>query len=317
MIDLGTLVWLDVAAVAFLGLGLSVGWATLRARAADGVAMRARRCSDPPRLRSTRGRCRIPPGLPDGPPVTDVRDATPAELRAATEIVGQACREADLPAGDLKMTLRTLIMLLAFLGGNAQAQQAPAIQASPALPAVDTPLSLTVSGGPGNSWDWVAISTAGSPFYSVLSWAYLPGAQSAASVPMPTPSGVGRYEARLYCCNGWELLASSTFEVRDALRGQDRIDAIFAPPKPVVPVPIGITFNPAAPKIPWDSPLGMPVSDIAVTMSDGSAFAGTLGFGAPDYNASGCFGIQASRVVVACQLPDAGGIIQITVTAAQ
>jgi hypothetical protein len=122
------------------------------------------------------------------------------------------------------------------------------------------------------------------------------------------------------------------------LRGQKRLDAIFAapqtnqcrwrhhrwdcpqppPPPPVpVPVPTGITFNPAAPKIPWDSPLGMPVSDIAVTMSDGSAFAGSLGFGAPDYNASGCFGIQGSRVVVACALPAAGGIMNITVTASQ
>jgi hypothetical protein len=37
-----------------------------------------------------------PPGLPSGPPVTDVRDATPAEHHAAEEIVGPACRAADL-----------------------------------------------------------------------------------------------------------------------------------------------------------------------------------------------------------------------------
>jgi hypothetical protein len=37
-----------------------------------------------------------PPGLPSGPPVTDTREATPAEHRAAEEIVGPACRAADL-----------------------------------------------------------------------------------------------------------------------------------------------------------------------------------------------------------------------------
>lgn len=37
-----------------------------------------------------------PPGLPSGPPVADVRDATPAEHRAAEDIIGPACRAADL-----------------------------------------------------------------------------------------------------------------------------------------------------------------------------------------------------------------------------
>ena len=36
-----------------------------------------------------------PPGLPPGPSVTDTRDATPAEHRAAEEIIGAACRAAD------------------------------------------------------------------------------------------------------------------------------------------------------------------------------------------------------------------------------
>jgi hypothetical protein len=53
-----------------------------------------------------------------------------------------------------------------------------------------------------------------------------------------------------------------------------------------------------------DSPLDAPVAEIIVAMSDGSAFAGSLGFGAPDYNVSACFGIQGSQVVVACQLPE-------------
>jgi hypothetical protein len=37
-----------------------------------------------------------PPGLPPGPPVADTRDATPAEHHVAEEIVGPACRAADL-----------------------------------------------------------------------------------------------------------------------------------------------------------------------------------------------------------------------------
>jgi hypothetical protein len=37
-----------------------------------------------------------PPGLPPGPPIADVRDATPAEHAAAEAIVGPACHAADL-----------------------------------------------------------------------------------------------------------------------------------------------------------------------------------------------------------------------------
>jgi hypothetical protein len=233
--------------------------------------------------------------------------------------------------------VRLLVCAMLATPSASAAARAQTIQTDPLLPVVGTPLSLAVSGGMGTLYDWVAISGEGTPYYSVIYWAYLPPGQSAVSMPMPTPD-VGYYEARLYCCNGWQILASSPFAVTPvALMGQDRIDALFgkvnctrdrvnhvwicAPvppePPPVVAVPTGIVFNPAAPSIPADSPLGSPVSDIAVTMSDGSAFAGTLGFGAPDYNASGCFGIQASRVVVACALPPAGGVMNITVTASQ
>jgi hypothetical protein len=67
-----------------------------------------------------------------------------------------------------------------------------------------------------------------------------------------------------------------------------------------------VSFNPAMPSIKDNTPIGTVLTAIIVTMSDGSTnFAGTYGFGPPYQNAGGCFGIQAGKVVLACQLTPA------------
>jgi hypothetical protein len=62
----------------------------------------------------------------------------------------------------------------------------------------------------------------------------------------------------------------------DDLRGQYRLDVIHGKVKPP-PYPI-IKLDPAATSIPADTPPGSVVAKVVVTMSDGSVFAGSLGF---------------------------------------
>jgi hypothetical protein len=115
------------------------------------------------------------------------------------------------------------------------------------------------------------------------------------------------------------------------LRGMDRMQAIFGPqglggshehkhkpPPPPPPPTLKISFNPPAPTVPESAPLATPVATIIITVSDGSLFSGTLGFGPPYGNGGGCFGIQVRTLIIACDLTavlPTGGILNTTVTA--
>jgi len=69
------------------------------------------------------------------------------------------------------------------------------------------------------------------------------------------------------------------------------------PPPPPTPTPL-ISFNPPNPAIPAMTPKGAVVAGIVVTMSDGSPFAGTLGFGPPNYDDGGAFAISGSNLII-------------------
>ena len=62
-----------------------------------------------------------------------------------------------------------------------------------------------------------------------------------------------------------------------------------------------ITVTPSTPQVPDTTPLGAVVATYAVTMSDGSPFLGTVGFGPPNSNAGGIFAMTGS--------PSSGNII--------
>jgi hypothetical protein len=76
-----------------------------------------------------------------------------------------------------------------------------------------------------------------------------------------------------------------------------------------------ISFDPPAPVIADDAPLLTPIAQIIVTMSNGSRFRGSLGFGAPNFDAGGCIGIAGRELVLTCQLPPAPTVIYTTITA--
>lgn len=109
------------------------------------------------------------------------------------------------------------------------------------------------------------------------------------------------------------------------LRGMDRLKAVHCgnphnpcpPPPPPSPASPSISFSPAQPSIVDNASPGTVVSHIEVTMSDGSTFGGSLGFGPPYYNDSGLFAIFGKDVIVAQPLPAGNSTQNITVTATQ
>jgi hypothetical protein len=64
------------------------------------------------------------------------------------------------------------------------------------------------------------------------------------------------------------------------------------PPQPV------ITVTPNTPKVPDTTLLGAVVATYSVTMSDGSPFHGTVGFGAPHYDGRGVFALSGNHIIV-------------------
>jgi hypothetical protein len=78
-------------------------------------------------------------------------------------------------------------------------------------------VSVAVSGGPGNTTDWVALAQVGSSDTVYISWNYLNGTHTApgtgltsATLPFTMPATPGNYEFRFFANNGFTKLATST-----------------------------------------------------------------------------------------------------------
>ena len=139
-------------------------------------------------------------------------------------------------------------------------------------------ISATVANGPGNPGDWLGVYAVGAPTgtSNPPSWKWLSTDGAAPSIPpapgvtagtvhLVVPAQAGQYEVRFFPNNSFTLGATSA-----AITVQ-----ITAPP----PVPTSVTLTRASVSLPDNSPAGTPVSTVAVAMSDGSAFVGTLTIG--------------------------------------
>jgi hypothetical protein len=93
------------------------------------------------------------------------------------------------------------------------------------------------------------------------------------------PATAGQYEVRFFVSNSFNVVATSA-----------AITATGAPPPPAAV----ITVTPNAPQVPDTTSVGAIVASYTVTMSDGSPFVGTIGFGPPNFDASGIFALTGS-----------------------
>jgi hypothetical protein len=74
---------------------------------------------------------------------------------------------------------------------------------------------------------------------------------------------------------------------------------IQPPPPPPPPPTLTLTFAPQMPSIPSSTPLGTVVATATAAWSDGSAFTGTLMFGAPYGDDGGTFALNCMQCATA------------------
>ena len=160
--------------------------------------------------------------------------------------------------------------------------------ANNATVAEGTVLTILINNGTGNTTDWVGLAAAGAPDTAIIAWVYLNGTQTApsiavtsATVMMTAPTSDGAYEARFYPNDSWNVSARAVVSVAGG----------GAPP---APLPV-ITVTPTIPEVPDTTPLGAIVATYTVTMSDGSPFSGTIGFGAPNFDSGGIFALNGTN----------------------
>jgi hypothetical protein len=155
-------------------------------------------------------------------------------------------------------------------------------------------IAVTVSNGPGNPADWLGVYAVGSPNGpgNPASWKWLStdgassspptsGGVTAGTVHLVVPTTAGQYEVRFFVSNSFNVIATSAAITATGA----------APPPPPAPV---ITVTPNTPRVPDTTSLGAVVATYTVTMSDGSPFVGTIGFGPPNFDAGGIFVLTGS-----------------------
>lgn len=93
---------------------------------------------------------------------------------------------------------------------------APSVAVSATSVPLNGTITVTVSGGPGNRADWVAMALVGSAPNVNLGWKYLSGTQTQpptgltfAQLTFTIPQTQGQYEFRFFANNGFTLLAKS------------------------------------------------------------------------------------------------------------
>src|SRR5207245_1284971 len=84
-------------------------------------------------------------------------------------------------------------------------------------------VTASVSNGPGNAHDWIAVFPTGAPSTGYLDWKYLNNTRIApstgvttATVTFPMPSTTGTYEIRLYLNDTYTLVGTSDTITVDA-----------------------------------------------------------------------------------------------------
>ncbi|MBV8507011.1 MAG: hypothetical protein JOZ11_14535 [Alphaproteobacteria bacterium] len=158
-------------------------------------------------------------------------------------------------------------------------------------------ITATVSNGPGNPGDWLGVYAVGSlngPG-NPASWKWLSTDDARNSVPpapgvtagtvhLVVPATAGQYEVRFFVNDTFNVIAKSA-----AITA-----TVAAPPPPPAPAAV-ITVTPNTPQVPDTASVGSVVATYTVTMSDGSPFVGTIGFGPPNFDAGGIFALTGSQ----------------------
>jgi hypothetical protein len=70
-------------------------------------------------------------------------------------------------------------------------------------------VTVTLSDGPGNSYDWLALAGVGDPDTTYLQWIYVSSGATSATWTVTMPATPGDYEFRLFENGGFTRIATS------------------------------------------------------------------------------------------------------------
>jgi hypothetical protein len=71
-------------------------------------------------------------------------------------------------------------------------------------------VTVTLSDGPGNSGDWLALARVGDPVTSYLQWIYVGAGATTATWTVTMPATLGDYEFRLFENGGFKIIGTSS-----------------------------------------------------------------------------------------------------------
>jgi subtilisin len=86
---------------------------------------------------------------------------------------------------------------------------APVLSVSATTAQPGSSVTVTLTGGPGGTWDWLGLSAVGSPDSSYLKWTYVGAGVTTRTWTVTMPSTPGTYQFRLYPNNGSSSIAVS------------------------------------------------------------------------------------------------------------
>jgi subtilisin family serine protease len=135
--------------------------------------------------------------------------------RPTTFVAGWRLR-ATIPASDLAAVgVAQVTVFSPAPGGGVSAPlpfeiiAGPVLSVSTTSAARGTPITVTLTGGLGGGYDWLAFSSTGSSNFSYLAFTYVGGGVTTRTWTVTAPSTLGSYEFRLFLNNGYTRAATS------------------------------------------------------------------------------------------------------------
>jgi hypothetical protein len=195
---------------------------------------------------------------------------------------------APVTPGDYSVRLRAIGSNTTFKGSATFTVEAGTAAPPPPPPAVSPDgTTSTAPNGPAlittaGTWTWSSAASGRPNEYN----ANLNGVAAGVGVLMEVANSGQLYVGTANL--GWFLWENNGFV---ASAGPVTPPPPPPPPSPTSPV---ITVTPNTPQLPDTTAPGAVVATYTVTMSDGSPFVGTIGFGPPNFDAGGIFALAGS-----------------------
>ena len=133
----------------------------------------------------------------------------PTSFVSATQLTATIAASDLAAAGTLSVTVFTPAPGGGSSAGRSLTVVGPTLGVSATSALGLQTVTSTLSNGPGNPTDWLALAAVGSPDTSYLQWTYVGAGVTSRTWALSMPNVGGAYEFRLYLNNGFTVAARS------------------------------------------------------------------------------------------------------------